>query len=109
MFDALDSSLAAGDAKALQEAIFDLGWVRNGNAMIPDEVSFKILELLHQPEMTTSPHSAHLLNHFEFHSKFISNRAKAKCREFLRDRGDQFSHFHSRQVVAELRRDDYLD
>jgi len=108
MFSALDKALAERDEAALQQAVFDLGWLRDQHHMIPDEVSFKIIDALLQNGMPTSKLSGHLLNHFEFHAKHISPRAKNRCVGFLQAWGDQFSHVRSQQVVSELRAGNYL-
>jgi len=107
MFEALDKALARRDALALQKAIFDLGMI--DSEPLPDEISFRILDALQQDGMFESDLAAHLLNHFQFHRRKISDVAKEQCIEFLRNFGDRFSHVHSHHVVAELREGRYLD
>jgi hypothetical protein len=52
--------------------------------------------------------ATHVLNYFEFESHHLTQRQKSLCIGFLKAQGDQFTHFHSQQVVAELREGDYL-
>jgi len=108
MFESLENAIRTNDEAALQDAIFELGFLRNDQLMIPDEVTFKIIDALRQENMYSSALSGHLLNHFEFHSQYISATAKNRCIGFLQTWGDHFSHVHSQQVVAELRTGSYL-
>ena len=107
MFEPLENAVKVGDAEEVQKAIFDLGFTHLGREM-PDDISFKILEILKEHEMFQSPLAGHLLNHFEFHSSQLSPKAKDRCIGFLRAWGDKFKHVHSSQVVAELREGTYL-
>ena len=106
MFEELDNAIQGGDPDALQRALFDLG--RSHAGLMPDEISFRIIDALRAEDMRASPLAGHLLNHFEFHSRKLSNKAKDRCVGFLRSWGDSFTHVHSRQVVAELREGNYL-
>lgn len=108
MFEALDLALSKKDSEALQDAIFDLGSLRDERGQVPDEVSFKVIDALRQDGMFTSALAGHLLNHFEFHAPNLSSRAKDRCIGFLQTWGDRFAHVHSQQVVAELRSGTYL-
>jgi hypothetical protein len=108
MQSALESALSSGDPKALQRAVFDLRDQRTPQGFIDDEVAFAVLAILRRREMASSPLAGHLLNFFEFEATRISQRAKDRCAAFLREWGDTFSHFHSQQVVAELRKGPYL-
>jgi hypothetical protein len=108
MLAALDSAIASGDPEAVQQAVFHLINLRKGCELLRDEIAFEVLALLRRAELSASPLAAHLLNFFEFHSTHISQRAKDRCSAFLREWGDTFSHFHSQQVVAELRSGQYL-
>jgi len=108
MFEFLELAIAENDPIAVQDAIFDLGLFYTDERLIPDEVSFKVIDLLGQEAMSRSSLAAHLLNHFEFHASCISQRAKDACVRFLQAQGDRFLHVHSQQVVSELRHGSYL-
>ena len=108
MLTALENAIAANDAEAVQQAIFDLGEVALLAGAVGDSVAFEVLAILKRPDMRASPHSGHLLNFFEFEADRISQRAKDRCAAFLREWGDTFTHVHSRQVVAELKSGPYL-
>lgn len=107
-FAQLLGCVAANDTDGVQKAIFDLGAVHSGAKQIPDDVIERILTLLRSERMYTSILSAHLLNFFEFHAPYLSDRAKNLCIGFLNAHGDQFTNVHSHQVVAELREGNYL-
>lgn len=108
MLDHLNQAIRDNDADAVQEAIYDLGLIRGENGLIPDDITFGIIDALKMPGMFKSPLAGHLLNHFEFHSDSLSAKAKDRCIGFLNAWGDRFSHVHSQQVVAELREGRYL-
>ena len=108
MIAALESAVSSNDPKAVQQAVFDLSDLPLTQGLLDDEVAFGVLAMLKRPEMTASPLAAHLLNFFEFEAPRISQLAKDRCGAFLREWGDTFSHFHSQQVVAELRSGSYL-
>ena len=108
MLDHLNQAIRDNDADALQDAIYGLGLIRDENGLIPDDITFGIIDTLKVPGMFKSPLAGHLLNHFEYHSGGLSAKAKDRCIGFLNAWGDSFSHFHSQQVVAELREGRYL-
>jgi hypothetical protein len=108
MLARLESALASNDPKTVQDAVFSLGDDLSSGQLLEDEVAFEVLILLKRPEMKASPLAAHLLNYFEFEASRISQRAKDRCAAFLREWGDTFTHFHSQQVVTELRSGPYL-
>jgi hypothetical protein len=107
-FARLQKCLAIGDADGVQDAIFDLGPLTNCWKVVPDEVVERLLTLLRSEQMYESHLAGHVLNYFEFESRRLSVRQKSLCTGFLNAHGDQFVDVHSRQVVAELRHDDYL-
>jgi hypothetical protein len=102
------SSLAGSDADGVQEAIFDLGAISNDVDEIPDFVVERLLTLLRNERMYTSELTGHVLNFFEFEAPHLTDRQKWLVIGFLNAHGDQFTHFHSQQVVAELREGKYL-
>jgi hypothetical protein len=104
----LEDALKSGDADGVQHAIFEIGNTRDANGMIPDETAFGIIGVLRRPEMKASPLAGHVLNFFEFESPHLTLRAKDRCIGFLREWGSEFTHFHARQIVAELRAGRYL-
>lgn len=96
-----------GDSKLVARLVAGAQFV--GSDLIPDEVAFEILNLAKKESLFGSNIPAHLLNFFEFESARISHTAKARCKAFLREWGDSFTHFHTKQVVAELRGGRYLE
>lgn len=109
MFSALEKAFMEHNETAIQTAVFEMGQVRDENGYIPDEFSFKIIDLLRKQEMETSSLAGHLLNHFEFHAENLSPVAKSRCKGFLNAWGDKFKHIHSQQIAAELRSGSYLN
>jgi len=107
VIDQLKSAVEMGDTGLVADLIADAPYY--GSDLIPDEVSFEILNLTKNESLLSSNIPAHLLNFFEFESARISRRAKERCKAFLREWGDSFTHFHSQQVVAELREGKYLE
>jgi len=107
-FARLQECLANGDADGVQDAIFDLGPLTNGWRVIPDEVVERLLTLLQGEQMYESQLAGHVLNYFEFEAPRLSARQKSLCTSFLNAHGDQFVDVLSRQVVTELRYDNYL-
>ena len=107
-FARLRESIDAHDADGVQRAVFDLGAIRNNWAVIPDEIVERLLTLLQGESMYKSDLAGHLLSFFEFESSRLSEHAKWLCVGFLNAHGNEFAHAHSRQVVAELREDGYL-
>src|SRR5258708_7530485 len=99
----LQDALQRDNEKDVQDAMFDLGGIRNDRAEIPDEVVERLLTLLKNEEMYKSPYAGHLLNFFEFESDKLTDRAKWLCIGFLNVHGDEFSDVHNQQVVTELR------
>ena len=108
MLDHLNQAIRDSDSDAVQQAIFDLGLIRGEDGLVPDDITFGIIDALKAPDMSRSPLAGHLLNHFEFNSDGLSAKAKDRCIGFLRAWGDSFSHAHAQQVVAELRHGRYL-
>lgn len=108
-FARLQDALQRDNAEGVQEAMFDLGAIRNDWSTIPDEVVERLLTLLRNEEMYKSLYAGHLLNFFEFESSNLTDRQKWLCIGFLNAHGNQFSDVHSRQVVAELRYGMYGD
>lgn len=104
----LESAIAANDAEAVQLAILDLGNQRSAGQLIDDEVAFQLLAILRKPDMWHSPLAGHVFNFFEFEADSISQRAKDRCAAFIQEWGNQFTDFHSVQVVGELREGPYL-
>ena len=104
----LRENIELGDEDGVQQAVFDLGPVSNGWKRVPDEVVEQLLTILRDEKMSSSGLAAHVLNYFEFESHHLTSRQKSLCIGFLKAHGDQFTHFHSQQVVAELREGDYL-
>lgn len=102
----LNKAIDLNDANLVQDAIYELGELRDERGLIPDEVSFAVIDVLQSDEMKSSPLAGHILNFFEFDIKYISEKAKNRCAEFLRTCGDDFTHVHSSQVAVEL--DDML-
>jgi hypothetical protein len=108
-FARLQDALQRDNEKDVQDAMFDLGGIRNDWVEIPDEVVERILTLLRNEEMYISPYAGHVLNFFEFESYRLTDRQKWLCIGFLNAHGDEFSHVHSHQVVIELRYGRYGD
>jgi hypothetical protein len=104
----LEDALKIGDAEGVQQSIFKLAQSRDAQGKIPDETAFYVIGILRRSEMKTSPLAGHVLNFFEFESPRLTARAKDRCVAFLREWGDEFTHFHATQVVAELRAGNYL-
>ncbi len=96
------------DEDAVQQAVFDLGPVSSGGKRVPDEVVEQLLTILRDEKMYSPELAAHVLNYLEFESTRLTPRQKSLCIGFLKAHGDQFTHIHSQQVVAELREGDYL-
>lgn len=103
MHNVLENALSAGDAKEVQRGIFELGLDRDAQGIVRDEVAFYVIDILRRAETKASPVAGHVLNFFEFEWPQLSKRAKDRCMAFLREWGDDFTHVHARQVVAELR------
>jgi len=61
-FARLQDALKRDNEKDVQDAMFDLGTVRNDWAEIPDEVVERLLTPLRNQEMYKSPYAGHLLN-----------------------------------------------
>lgn len=99
----LRSRLVQQDEEGVQDAIFNLGAIRNDWTKIPDAIVESLLTLLRSEEMYKSPLAGHVLNFFEFESPRLTDRQKWLCIGFLNAHGDEFQDVHSRQVVAELR------
>ena len=108
-FARLQDALQRDNGEDVQDAIFDLGGIRNDWAEIPDEVVERLLTLLRNEDMCKSPCAGHVLNFFEFESKRLTDRAKWLCIGFLNAHGDEFSDVRSQQVVTELRHGLYGD
>lgn len=108
-FARLQDALNRDNEKHVQDAMFDLGAVRNDWVEIPDEVVERLLTLLRSEEMYKSPYAGHVLNFFEFESSSLTDRQKWLCIGFLNAHGDKFSDVHSQQVVTELRYGRYGD
>jgi hypothetical protein len=106
-FERLKTCLAQHNAEGLQDAIFDLGAIRNDWIKIPDEIVERLLTLLRNKEMYQSPLAGHVLNFFEFESAGLTDRAKWLCIGFLNAHGDEFQDVYSREVVADLRGERY--
>jgi hypothetical protein len=104
----LRENIDLGDEDGVQQAVFHLNPVINGWKRVPDEVVEQLLTMLRDVKMYSSGLSAHVLNYFEFESPHLTSRQKSLCVGFLKAHGDQFTHIHSQQVVAELREGDYL-
>jgi len=104
----LRECIELADADGIQKAIFALSPVPNGWKGVPDRVVEELLALLRSGNIYGSEASAYVLNYFEFESPHLSKRQKSLCLGFLEAHGDQFTHFHSQHVVAELRCGDYL-
>jgi hypothetical protein len=105
---ALRERIVIADAEGIQHAIFALSPVSNGWKAVPDQVVEQLLTLLRNESMYGSEAAAHILNYFEFESPHLTTRQKSLCMGFLQAHGDQFTHFHSQQVVTELLYGDYL-
>ena len=105
---ALRERIDAADAEGIQQAIFALSPIANGWKAVPDQVVEQLLTLLRNEKMYGSEAAAYILNYFEFESPHLTARQKSLCTGFLNAHGDQFTHFHSQQVVAELQYGDYL-
>lgn len=103
----LEAAIAADDALAVQDAIFELG-SGTAHGHIEDEIALSILEILRRPEMWNSSVAGHVMNFFEFEATRLSKNAKAQCATFLRECGNQFTDVHSVQVVGELLYGHYL-
>jgi hypothetical protein len=108
MLGSLETAVKAGDAKAVQDAVFDLGRLRDQSGIIGDDVALGVLQILRRDDLKDSPLAGHILNFFEFESPRISKRAKDRCNAFLKEWGDAFTDVHAMQVVAELTFGDYL-
>jgi hypothetical protein len=108
-FSRLQDALKRDNDKDVQDAMFDLGAVRNDWVEIPDEVVERLLTLLRGEEMYRSPYAGHVLNFFESESTSLTDRQKWLCIGFLNAHGNQFTDVHSGQVVAELREGKYGD
>lgn len=104
----LRENIELGDKDGVQQAVFNLGPVFSGWKRVPDEVVEQPLTILRAEKMYSSGLAAHVLNYFEFESPHLTPRQKSLCIGFLKAHGDQFTHFHSQHVVAELREGDYL-
>lgn len=101
-----EKAIAAGDAEALQDALFELG--RQLTLETADAVAMEILAILQRPSIWASPLAAHVLNFFEFEATKLSQSSKDSCAAFLKEWGDKFSSVHAMQVVLELRHREYL-
>jgi hypothetical protein len=104
----LREKIELGDEDGVQQAIFDLKAVCNGWDRVPDEVVEQLLTILRSEKMYSSELAGHVLNYFEFESHHLTSRQKSLCVGFLNAHGDQFTHFHSQEVVAELRHGYFL-
>jgi len=108
-FGLLQDAMRRGDGEDIQDALFDLGCIRNDSSKMPDDVVERLLTLLRNDNMYNSPHAGHLLQFFEFESTRLTDRQKWLCIGFLNAHGDKFSDVHSQQVVIELRYGRYGD
>lgn len=77
----LRKCLARRDADGVQNAIFALSPINNVWKAVPDEVVERLLALLANEQMHTSPLAGHVLNYFEFESRRLSARQKSLCSE----------------------------
>ena len=109
MFKELENAIENNNPAEVEDAVFNFMDYRGTvDGFLPNEIAFKILDLLKLDEMKTSELAAHLLNYFEFEAKHLSPKAKDRCVGFLNAWGDEFKHIHSSQIVAELRMGEYL-
>ena len=108
-FGHLQDALRRDSEEDVQNALFDLGGIRNDWSEMPDEVVERLLTLLRSEKMYNSPYAGHLLQFFEFESARLTDRQKWLCIGFLKAHGDKFSDVHSQQVVIELRYGRYGD
>lgn len=108
-FEQLKDALGRDNENDVQQSMWLLSAVANDWSKIPDEVVERLLSLLQDDEMYTSPYAGHLLNVFEFESNKLTDHQKWLCVDFLNAYGDQFRDVHSRQVVTELRYGLYSD
>jgi len=104
----LENALKSGDAAGVQHAIDEIGHVRDANGMIPEDTAFYIIGILRRAEMKPSPLAGHDLIFFEFESPHLTPPAKDRCAAFLREWGNEFTHFYARHLVTELRAGTYL-
>ena len=98
----LREKIELDDEDGVQQAIFDLKAVCNGWNRVPDEVVEQLLTILRSEEMYSSALAGHVLNYFEFESHHLTSRQKSLCVGFLNAHGDQFTHFHSQEVVGRV-------
>ena len=80
----LEDALKSGDAAGVQHAIDEIWHVRDATL------------------------AGHILIFFEFESPHLTPRAKDRCAAFLREWGNEFTHFYARHVATELRAGTYL-
>ena len=107
-FATLLSRLATNDDEGLSDLVFDLGATGNEVEQVPDDVVERLLWLLGDSRTYQSALAGHVLSFFQFEASHLSDQAKLRLVDFLKAHGDQFKHFHSQQVVAELRSGRYL-
>ena len=104
----LREALTLNDENAVQRVIFELGAWHEGSDTIPDQIVEEVLTILREPFMYSSSLSGHVLNFFEFESKYLSKRQKDLGAAFLKAHGKAFTDPFSMQVVTELLHDDWL-
>lgn len=104
----LRKCIQISNADGVQQAIFDLTPVANGWRAVPDQVVEQLLAFLQDERMYDSELAGHVLTYFEFESSRLTARQKSLCNEFLNAYGDRFRDPFSQQLIAELRRDNYL-
>ncbi len=104
----LRENIELGGEDGVQQAVFGLSPALNGWKRAPDEVVEQLLTILAEEKMYSSALAAHLLNFFEFESRYLTSQQKSLCAGFLKVHGDKFTDIYSQQVVVELRGGDYL-
>jgi hypothetical protein len=65
----LGSAIERGNAKQVEDIIFELGQIRTFQNQVLDEIVEQLLMLLESESMYSSPLATHLLNFFEFESR----------------------------------------
>ncbi len=106
--ESIIASLEQGNKKDVQNAIFALEELIDENGLIPDQVTFELIDILRKDEMKESPFAGHLLEFFDFNQSRISPKAKDRCVGFLNAWGSSFTHFFSKHMVAMLMHGNYL-
>lgn len=107
-FTDLHEAILADNEELVQDIMFGFTSISLGLSQTPDEVVEFVLRTLDERGVNSSKVAGHLLNYFEFEFNSLSFSQKTRLMQYLKEKGDKFTHYHAVQVVTELLGGDYL-